>query len=124
MSKTVEATQWAEEFFALVDAGDADGVAGRVTADAVLATGNGEPIVGREGIRGAIANFQTLITSISHEVVRAWEVGDGYVAELQVTYVRLDGGKLVLPCTNIFDVDGDGQITDYKIFMDMTPVFA
>jgi ketosteroid isomerase-like protein len=120
---TVDATQWAKEFFALVDASDADGVAGRVTADAVLISGNGEPIAGREGIRNAIATFETLITSISHEVLRAWTVGEGYITELRVTYVRLDGGTLVLPCTNIFDVDDKGQITGYKIFMDMTPVF-
>jgi len=30
----------------------------------------------------------------------------------------------VLPCTNIFDLTGDGLISRYQIFMDMTPVFA
>jgi ketosteroid isomerase-like protein len=123
MTVAADPTQWAKEFFALVDAGDADGVAGRVAPDAVLTSGNGEPIVGREGIRGAIATFRTLISGISHELVRAWVVGEVYITELRVTYVRLDGRTLVLPCTNIFDVDHEGQITNYQIFMDMTPVF-
>jgi ketosteroid isomerase-like protein len=124
MTTAADATQWAEEFFALVDAGDADGVAGRVSEGAVLITGNGEPVVGREEIRAAINGFQTMIGSLSHEIVRVWAVAGGYIAELRVSYVRLDGGSLVLPCTNIFDLDADGQITEYKIFMDMAPVFA
>jgi len=38
--------------------------------------------------------------------------------------VRHDGGKVVLPCANIFDLTDDGLISKYQVFMDMTPVFA
>jgi len=46
------------------------------------------------------------------------------IAELRVTYVRHNGVKVVLPCTNIFDLSTDGLISKYQIFMNMTPVFA
>jgi ketosteroid isomerase-like protein len=119
-----ETTLWAERFFALVDRGDADGIATQVSEDASLVTGNGDPVTGRDAIRNAINHFQTMITSIHHDIVRTWRVGNSVIAELRVTYVRLDGQILVLPCANVFDLDEDGLVTDYKIFMDMSPVFS
>jgi hypothetical protein len=43
---------------------------------------------------------------------------------LRVTYERHDGRKVVLPCTNIFELTPDGLISRYQIFMDMSPVFT
>jgi hypothetical protein len=92
---------WAESFFALVDRFDADAVASRMTPRGVLISVNNEPVVGRIGMRDAIHSFERAVASISHEVLRAWQVDDTLIAELRVTYVRHDGDKVVLPCTNI-----------------------
>ncbi|MFJ8613583.1 nuclear transport factor 2 family protein [Streptomyces sp. NPDC093675] len=124
MKATSNAIQWAREFFALIDAGDGDSVAGRVAIDAVLTSGNGTPVVGRDSIRATLDAFHSSVTSISHDVVRAWRVDEAYIVELQITYVRTDGGTVVLPCVNILDVDDHGLITKYQIFMDISPVFA
>ena len=119
-----DAQKWSEDFFRLVDLGDADGIAERVTEDASLTSGNGEPVVGREAIRATIKQFRATITSLHHDIVRAWSVPEGVIAELKVAYVRLDGGALTLPCTNIFHIDDAGLVSDYKIYMDMAPVYA
>ena len=42
---------------------------------------------------------------------------------MTVHYERLDGQRLSLPCANIFRLR-DGLIADYRIFMDINPVFA
>ena len=116
--------QWAETLFQLVDQFDADAIAARMAPDGVLISVNDAPVVGRDGMRVAVRAFKQAVTSISHEVLRAWRAGDTIITELRVTYVRHDGRKVVLPCTNIFDLTGDGSISRYQIFMDMTPVFA
>jgi uncharacterized protein (TIGR02246 family) len=119
-----DAQAWAESFFSLVDRGDADSIATSMTPDGALISSNGDPIVGRDAIRDAVNTFQTAITSISHEILRTWRTDDAVITELRVTYVRLDGGKVVLPCANIFDITDDGLVSKYQIFMDMTPVFS
>jgi hypothetical protein len=116
--------RWAEEFFPLVDRFDADAVAARMAPDGVLISTNDDPIVGRDGMRGAVVAFSQGVTSLHHDVLRAWRSGQTIIVELKVTYVRLDGRKTVLPCANIFDLTEDDLISNYQIFMDMTPVFA
>lgn len=92
--------------------------------DGVLVSVNDDPVAGRDGVRAAVRWFGQAIAGIGHEIVRAWRIGDTVIVELRVTYTRHDGGELVLPCTNIFDLAGPGLIARYQIFMDMTPVFA
>jgi ketosteroid isomerase-like protein len=115
---------WAETIFRLVDRFDADAMAARMAPDGVLISVNNDPVVGRDGMRAAVHAFEQAVTSISHQVLRAWRADDTVITELRVTYVRHDGRKVVLPCTNIFDLTDDGLISRYQIFMDMTPVFA
>jgi hypothetical protein len=115
---------WAETLFQLVDRFDADALAARMAPDGVLISVNNDPVVGRDGMRAAVHAFEQAVTSISHQVLRAWRADDTVITELQVTYIRHDGRKVVLPCTNIFDLTDDGLISRYQIFMDMTPVFA
>ncbi|MGP4021235.1 nuclear transport factor 2 family protein [Saccharopolyspora sp. 5N708] len=122
MATVKDARTWSEGFLRLVDFCDADAIADRVSQDASLTSGSGEAVLCREAIRAMITRFRTTITSLHHDIVRAWSVPDGVIAELRVTYVRLDGTTLTLPCTNIFDIDGEGLVSNYQIFTDMNPV--
>ena len=45
------------------------------------------------------------------------------VAELRVTYRRHNGAELTLPCCNIFRLR-ESLVDDYRIYMDVNPVFA
>jgi ketosteroid isomerase-like protein len=123
-----DARGWAESLFALLDRFDADAIAARMARDGALVSVNDDPVVGRDAMREAVHNFQRAVASISHEVLRAWQAGNQagntVIAELRVTYVRHDGRKVVLPCTNIFDLNEDGLVTRYQIYMDISPVFA
>ena len=47
---------------------------------------------------------------------------DAIIAELRVHYTRLDGTELTLPCCNVFRVR-DGAVADYRVYMDITPVY-
>ena len=49
--------------------------------------------------------------------------GGTAIAVMTVHYERLDGQKLSLPCCNLFGTR-DGRVYDYRVYMDINPVFA
>jgi ketosteroid isomerase-like protein len=106
------------------DAADVDWVSDLVTDDIRLQFGSAEPTVGKQVlIDGAVA-FNASIASIRHDVNALWTVeSDVVITEMMVHYERLDGHSVSLPCTNIFRVR-DGKIADYRVYMDIAPVFA
>ena len=116
-------TGWVEELFATIDRKDADGFVGFLTQDASFRFGNAPPAVGREDVRSAVAGFFDTIEGLRHEVVDVWESGGATICEVQVHYTRKDGGHVELPCANIFRMK-DGLIRDYRIFIDISPLYA
>ena len=106
------------------DAADVNWISDLVTDDIRLQFGSAEPTVGKQVlIDGAVA-FNASIASIRHDVNALWTVEpDVVITEMMVHYERLDGQSVSLPCTNIFRVRG-GKIADYRVYMDIAPVFA
>jgi ketosteroid isomerase-like protein len=117
--------QLIRELFAAVDAGDAERVGGFVTEGVRLRFGNAEPLTGRAAVMAASREFSASVAGLHHEIIAVWQPEQGtVVAELQVTYRRHDGVELTLPCCNIFRLNGDSLVDDYRIYMDVNPVFA
>ncbi|MEA2564875.1 MAG: hypothetical protein QOD49_52, partial [Actinomycetota bacterium] len=58
-----------------------------------------------------------------HDIWHAAEDADVLIARMTVHYTRLDGSSIGLPCCNIFRMRGD-LIADYRVYMDINPVFA
>jgi ketosteroid isomerase-like protein len=42
---------------------------------------------------------------------------------MTVHYTRADGHTVSLPCCNVLRFT-EGRVSDYRVFMDMAPVFA
>jgi hypothetical protein len=91
--------------------------------DVTMRFGNAEPIRGREAAHDAWAGFCEGIDGVSHERLRSWESDAGTVAEANVTYTKKDGGTVTVPVVTIY-TEGDGGIDDYRIFIDLAPLFA
>jgi hypothetical protein len=90
--------------------------------------GNNEPAVGRQQIEQSLSGFFSMIGDMSHEITGvwsgSWEGGDVKIVEAEVTYTRKDGTRTQpLPVTSTIRLAGD-QMKDYRIFMDVTPLFA
>jgi hypothetical protein len=120
-----DAKQFIRELFAAVDAGDTERIAGFVTDGVRFRFGSAEPLTGRADLAAASRQFSASIGGLHHEITDLWQPAPGtVVAELQVTYRRLDGSELTLPCCNIFRLSSDGLVEDYRIYMDVNPVFA
>ena len=75
------------------------------------------PGAGQQGLKNEVGHGRR------HPLRGYWEQASTAIVKLEVEYTRKDGRKLTLPCTNIFEFDGD-LISDYRIYMDIGPVFA
>ena len=116
-------TELAQAVFAKVDAMDSKGFASFLTPDSTFVFCNWPAAEGPEAAEQAVANFFAGIDGIAHEIQGVWESGDTVIVRLGVTYDRKDGTSITLPCANIWQLK-DNKISDYRIYMDVNPVFG
>ena len=110
--------------FHAIETMDVDAVAALVAPDARFVFANQEPLVGADAIRAGNVAFFATFQRIRHHMVREWTVGAVTIAETDVTYTRLDGKDVTVPAVTIWDVDAADLITDYRVYIDITPVYA
>jgi hypothetical protein len=84
--------------------------------------GNAEPVVGREAVRDTWAGFCATVDGVRHDLVAQWDDGDAVVAEADVTYTRKDATTVTVPVVTIYR--GADRIDDYRVFIDLAPLFA
>lgn len=109
--------------FAAFDAKDIEALSALVTDDVRLQLGNSDVVAGDDAFRAGLQAFFDSVRSFRHGVTDVWHDGDVLIAEIQVQYTRLDGGELTLPCCNVFRLR-DGLVSDYRVYMDINPVYA
>jgi ketosteroid isomerase-like protein len=109
--------------FAAMDDADIAGAAAYMTDDVHAQFGNSDPIEGRDAFQTSGEQFAASIGSIQHEITYIETFEDVVVVEMQVHYTRLDAKQLTLPCCNVFRIR-DGLIADYRVYMDISPVYA
>jgi ketosteroid isomerase-like protein len=123
MTQVVSPSDLVRDVFAALDAKDPDALTAHVSEDVRLRLGNQDVVEGKAAFLATSQAFASSINQIRHEIHSLWNVDDVVIAEMDVHYERLDGGRLTLPCCNVFRVR-DGLVSDYRIYMDIGPVFA
>ncbi|WP_327089265.1 nuclear transport factor 2 family protein [Nonomuraea sp. NBC_01738] len=114
----------ARRVFQVVDLFDPDRFVELLADDGRLVFGNAEPLVGRHAVAEGLRGFFATIAGLAHRIVRTWQAGGDTIAETEVTYRRLDGKDVSVVAVSIWRTDGDGLISDYRIFVDLAPVYA
>lgn len=114
----------AQSVFARIDRGDPAALAELFARDASMTFGNLDPMNGRKAIATGCAAFLASIASLRHHIVNQWVVGQDTIAEAEVTYTRHDGTEVTIPTASIWRCAANGLITSYRVFLDLTPVFA
>ena len=109
--------------FAAIDRQDAAAFVGYLTDDAVFRFGSAPAVRGRAEIRAAVDGFFGTIAGCAHALHKTISSGTTLVCEGEVTYTRHDGTEITLPFTDVFEYEGD-RITEYKIYMDVNPLYA
>jgi hypothetical protein len=123
---------WARALYAdSVDNKDAAGFAAAFTATASLRFGNAEPIVGRDAIEAAIAQFFETFQTLRHEDRGMRLAGDTLIMEALVTYKRHDERVVSVPAVTIFHLAGTvasdtGRLLadECRIYVDLAPLYA
>jgi hypothetical protein len=60
---------------------------------------------------------------LRHEILTECTDGDLRVLETAVTYTRLDGADVTLPVVSVVGLR-DHLVTDYRVYVDLAPVYA
>ncbi len=110
--------------FADIDRMDADAWSAYLSEDAVMRFGNADPVHGRQACRDALQAFYDMIGGLRHDIVEQWEKGRATIVEATVTYARKDGRDVTVPVVTIYRIDDRDLIADYRVFIDLAPVFA
>ena len=121
--KNLTTAELVEAIFADVDAMNADTFVAHLTPDGRFQFGNGEPTIGQQATRDYVAGFFSSINGLRHQVIGIFQQENVITVELSIDYTRKDGKVVTLPCANIFRMEGP-LVRDYRVFMDVTPIFA
>ena len=118
-----EALSFAQSVYDAVDSMDETNLAKFLTDECTFTFGNAKPVMGRAAAAEASKAFLSLIAGIKHEINDVWSVDDTIITRLTVTYTRKDKKTMSFPAVTIWHVEGR-QISDYRIYIDNTPLFA
>jgi hypothetical protein len=112
---------WMKRLFEAIDSKDADGFVSFLTEDARFRFANAPVIRNRENIRNAVVLFFSGIKSSRHHILNVWEPDSVVICEGEVNYIRQNSSELSLPFADIFQMK-DNLISDYRIYMDISPL--
>ena len=111
------------KLFVSIDAMDMEGFLAPIAPNAEFRFGSAPTVHGHAAIREAVDGFFSTIAGLSHDLQRLVSRDNAVVVEGEVTYTRHDGSKITLPFCNVFEVK-DGLISLYRIYADITPLYA
>jgi limonene-1,2-epoxide hydrolase len=112
-----------DKLFASIDAMDAGSFVSFIAEDCTFRFGSSPPVTGRDGIRASVNDFFSMFAALRHDISRIVADDNGIVCEGEVTYKHHDGREVTVPFCNIFEADS-GLISQYRIYIDLSPVFA
>jgi ketosteroid isomerase-like protein len=109
--------------FSAIDRKDMEQFLSCIAPDASFRFGSAPAVAGHDAIRAAVGGFFDSIAGLSHELRQTISSGSALVCEGDVTYTRHDGSEITLPFANVFEF-ADGLVADYKIYIDIGPLYA
>jgi hypothetical protein len=114
----------AAEVFAIVDSMDLQSLGDLFSGRGSLVFGNRSALVGADEIRRGVGSFYDTIAGLQHTVNAEWKVGADTIIECTVTYQRHDGGEVTIPVVTMWHVDPSDKFDSYRVYFDLTPVYA
>jgi ketosteroid isomerase-like protein len=109
--------------FAAFDAKDVERLASLVDEEVRMRLGNAEEAQGKPAFVEEVRAFLSSVASFQHHILDVWHDSDALIVQLEVVYTRHDGREVTLPCCNVFRLRS-GLVVDYRVYMDISPVYA
>lgn len=127
MTLTASDRSLLDTVFAAIDAKDTDRFLSCISRQASFRFGSASPVSGHDAIRDAVGGFFDTVAGLSHVLLKSAAIGSTtgptLICEGEVTYTRHDETRITLPFVDVFETR-DGLISDYKIYMDITPLYT
>jgi len=118
--------RWMAEFFSEADKLDLPLMMQWFAEDIDLRIANSPPIVGRQAVEQAFAEFWSALGGMSHQVIELLVSDDDLRAAQMsiVTYTRKDGHAVSLPVASNIHRNRAGKLERLWIYIDINPLFA
>jgi ketosteroid isomerase-like protein len=117
------AFEYVSEVYEAIDSKDEQRLVRYLTENCTFVYANSDPVIGRANVAEASKVFMALIAGIKHQLLDVWAFDDVVISRLDVTYTRKDGSTLTVPAVTIWRLC-ERQIDDYRIYIDVAPLFA
>lgn len=92
--------------------------------DVTLRIGSQPELHGQNAVRQAIDSLFGMMARIQHTTRNLWLEGDRVLLEAQVEFQTKAGKVVTLPYFNALRLRADGLVADYRIHIDLAPLFA
>lgn len=112
-----------KRYYESFDAMDLDAFKAMHADKARVFFANFPPAEGPDQIAGAIGQFWSTIRGMKHSFVNRWDHPGETILEAAVTYTRMDGQEVTIPCVSILRPDG-AKVGELRVFIDVAPVYA
>ncbi|WP_174351906.1 nuclear transport factor 2 family protein [Gordonia rubripertincta] len=93
------------------------------STDCAFRMGNNDVVTGRENIQAWVATYLRSVAGMRHVILEEFTSGNITALRVEVTYTMQNGEEFTLPAVTRTRVE-NGAITEYLIFMDVSPVVA
>jgi ketosteroid isomerase-like protein len=110
--------------FESVDRLSVEGFLSYLTDDVVFRFGNSPEIAGKEVVKEAIESFFTQISLMEHILQGVWREGDTTIMRFDTYYTKHDGTIVNVPCCVVVHFNASRLIDDYRIHIDLSPLYS
>jgi hypothetical protein len=115
---------WVDRYFTDVDTLDpATILAWYVDEEPKFRFASAPPTVGKPAITAMFGEFFSTLTGMSHACTGFWSDTQSAVFEADVTFGMI-GRSVKLPCASILRLDANDRIKDFRMLMDVAPLFT
>ena len=117
-----EAVRLVRRVFAADEARDVEAFLNLLTPDVTFRLGSQPEVSGREAVRTIVSGLFAAMDSISHRLIGLWTRADTIAVRAEVAMTPKGGATSVLPYMNALRVAGNGQLAEYRIHIDFSPL--
>lgn len=107
-----------------MDRKDLQSYSALLAEDCVLRINNEEPVHGKAAITGRLGPYWESFGRIEHDLLNIYGTDQTYVLEALNHYVRHDQKQVTVRAVAFTDLNGAGEVTSVRLYMDVSPVFA
>jgi hypothetical protein len=114
-----------KEMFDYIDSKNLQGFLTFLADDVEFRFGNAPKLVGKAEIKEGVDIFNTQIVSMEHVLTGEWTPSkDVTILEFDSYYTKHNGVTVGVPCCVVLRFNDQHLINDYRINIDLSPVFA